>query len=155
LFKNKQYEDANTYVKNSTQEIVFNAVKLTDDYDTSVESDSILDDSAGYDEQDEEVDDYGYNPHSNLVDEVNKAEKKLVKLKSEKLSPNKTNEAVEINNTMPIVETIRAWFWKLVPEEDFLLAVIVPITIVVALFVLSIVVACLLHMFNKGATFIK
>jgi hypothetical protein len=175
LFKNKQYDEANTYVKNSTEEIIFNAIRLTDDYDPRSDESSVAKSSAsaaaaaaaaaasGYDIDEEDDDDDavdddddtiiedeygGVTVNSDLVDDV-RLKNKLIKLKSEKSGLNKTSDE-EIIREIGFVETIRAWFWRLVPEEDFLLAVIIPITIVVALFVLTIVAACLLHMFNKG-----
>jgi hypothetical protein len=41
-------------------------------------------------------------------------------------------------------------FWSVVPREDLLLAVIVPLTIICSMCILTVVVACLLHMFNKN-----
>ena len=41
-------------------------------------------------------------------------------------------------------------FWSVVPREDLLLAVIVPVTIICSLCILTVVVACLLHMCNKN-----
>lgn len=206
LFKKKQYDEANTYVKNSTQEIIFNAVKLTDDYDpradelqpsksssstlpnvglaSMVESapgslsssslpgyepdnsdnDDDNDDLDVADDNDDLLDEYGgtlgaasVSTTSDLVEDV-RLKNRLIKLKSEKsLSANKTGLEEEdggdgtwSKKLVGFGETAKAWFWRHVPEEDFLLAVIVPITIVVSLFVLTIVVACLLHMFNKG-----
>lgn len=40
-------------------------------------------------------------------------------------------------------------FWSIVPEEDFLLAVIVPSIVVISLIVLSVVVVCMLQMCKK------
>ena len=41
-------------------------------------------------------------------------------------------------------------FWSVVPREDLLLAVIVPLTIICSMCILTVVVACLLHMFNRN-----
>lgn len=217
LFKNKQYDEANTYVKNSTQEIVFNAVKLTDDYEphdgssnsrpktSSVmpsvvssakqppnpleqtvsdmvndDDDLDIDDLDDDDDDDDDVmlDEYGGVTNSggvstvavvsssmpatsDLVEDV-RLKNRLIKLKSEKSPSGVSSNQTSINFYDDLVATlttwsnaVRVWFWRHVPEEDFLLAVIVPITIVVSLFVLTIVVACVLHMFNKGNRFFK
>ena len=52
---------------------------------------------------------------------------------------------------MPVdnIRKARTWFWTVVPEEDFLLAVVVPLTIIVAMIILTIVVTCLLTMCNR------
>lgn len=44
---------------------------------------------------------------------------------------------------------LQNWFWGLVPEEDFLLAVVVPAIILISLIVFTIVTVCLLQMCNK------
>lgn len=214
LFKNKQYDEANTYVKNSTQEIVFNAVKLTDDYephdgssnsrpktssvmpsvvasarqppnpldqtvsdmvnddDDDLDVDDLDDDNDDDDDNDVMLDEYGGGgvstvavvsssmpATSDLVEDV-RLKNRLIKLKSEKSPPSgvSSNQTSSFYDDLVATSTrwsnaVRVWFWRHVPEEDFLLAVIVPITIVVSLFVLTIVVACVLHMFNKGSWF--
>ena len=47
-------------------------------------------------------------------------------------------------------EKIVDLFWSVVPREDLLLAVIVPLTIICSMCILTVVVACLLHMFNRS-----
>lgn len=172
LFKNKQYEEANTYVKNSSEEIVFNAVRLSDDYERErgVSSSSK---AAHYDEEvddeDDELDD------DNMMEEYGVTEvvvddsvqqlnaHKVVKLKTEKLPSSSSINSTEDNvaerdlkaTLIALFEKAKAFFWRHVPEEDFLLAVVVPVTIVVSLFVLTVVVACLLHIFNKGEFYVS
>lgn len=144
LFKNKQYEEANTYVKNSTKEIVFNVVRLEGDYYSGGTSGE--ENSSG-----ELMLEYGYT--SDELMERTPAKSKLIKHKSQLMS-NGTyesgNQTAGVNQLdSDEVEIRSSWFWRLVPDENFLLAVVVPVIVVVSLFVLSIAVACLLHMLNK------
>ncbi|CAF0779883.1 unnamed protein product [Brachionus calyciflorus] len=46
-------------------------------------------------------------------------------------------------------EKIKIFFWKIVPEEDFMLAVIVPCIIIISIIVLSIVIICMLQMCKR------
>lgn len=129
---------------------MFNTVKLSD-YDNLTirpsSSDEIYDDEENLDQ----------NEYSLMPDE----ETKLINFKSSFLSLNQSNITLvvleEENLDLPKRESklkeiyleVQKIFWQIVPEEDFLLAVIVPCTIIISVFVLTIIVACLLHMCNK------
>ena len=87
----------------------------------------------------------------------------IVKFRSENANNTALNETTtpEIRMTtnrtqvgtfdfLPTKEKLLAMFWSIVPREDLLLAVIVPLTIIGAMCILTIVVACLLHMCNRN-----
>lgn len=44
---------------------------------------------------------------------------------------------------------LKELFWSIVPEEDFLLAVIVPSIVIISVIVLSVVIVCMLQMFKR------
>jgi hypothetical protein len=66
------------------------------------------------------------------------------------ISTNFTNNETILNSILISKEKLLDMFWSVVPREDLLLAVIVPLTIICSMCILTIVVACLLHMFNRN-----
>ena len=141
---NQFKEMANFYIKNSTQEVLF--TRKYDDFDDS------------YSHEEEEA-----------LSTSNKQDlSQLVKFKSRISSnetifnstdayiamTNETTNATEDTDrfffNLLSKKELKDLFWSVVPEEDLVLAVIVPLTIIVSMCTLTIVVACLLHMCNKN-----
>jgi hypothetical protein len=157
---------ANAYIKNSTEELVFNQIELTTDYneDSAEEADFETGDSevdGGTSVAPKEPESIILNKSVEKDDRTN--DTILIKFKSNPASMpgNETGNAGSIFTTSVNylarvkvllndgIDQMKYWFWKVVPEEDFLLAVIVPVIIIVAMIILTVVVTCLLHMCNK------
>jgi hypothetical protein len=153
---NAKLELTNQIIKNSTQEILFNTIKLDETEDDNYNQTSQSKSAPRF--SDEVI-----LNNENVVE----SDSKIVKFKSESLS-NETIPTVNSNLT-PSNVTITSFridtsffskyfnkkklaeiFWSIIPEEDLVLAVIVPITIIVSMLILTIVVSCLLHMCNKN-----
>ena len=130
----KQLELANIYIKNSTEDLSFQKKKLTlNTMETSnvhfLVDDKNLSKESSATQLTEDV----------LVEEENK------NFSSITTSSNNNNQSTLTG----FKDLIEAWFWSIIPAEDLLLAVIVPITIIVSLIVFTIVTVCLLQMCNK------
>ena len=66
-----------------------------------------------------------------------------------KLLSNRTNSEVMVTNFQSFFIYLNEVFWSIVPEEDFLLAVIVPSIVVISLIVLSVTLVCMLQMCKR------
>jgi hypothetical protein len=161
---NMKQDLANSYIKNSTEELVFNQIEITtDETDESEEADFETD----ADTETEPAPIAPKEPESIIlnksVEKDDRNETILIKFKSNPagMSANETTSEDSIFSSSASfiarcklffndkINSTKNWFWKVVPEEDFLLAVIVPVIIIVAMIILTIVVTCLLHMCNK------
>jgi len=69
---------------------------------------------------------------------------------NETASESSSSSSSFLNSIFISKEKLLDMFWSVVPREDLLLAVIVPLTIICSMCILTIVVACLLHMFNRN-----
>ena len=150
--QHSKHDLANAYIKNSTLELAFNQIELHAN------------------DEDEEIDN-GFNQEfengkvGKAEKPVDKNEAILINFKANLVSSTFNHTSIETENEFRNLirqywnkfrltlsqgyNTTKIWFWKIVPEEDFLLAVILPITIIVSMIVLTVVVVCLLHMCNN------
>ena len=152
---NSRLELTNQIIKNSTQEILFNTIKLEDEgEDDNKNNNNQTSQSKSAPRFSDEI---------ILNTESQESESKIVKFKSETLSNETTiNSNQNTNVTITSVQSdsflnkyfnkkkLTEIFWSIIPKEDLVLAVIVPITIIVSMLILTIVVSCLLHMCNKN-----
>ncbi len=179
LLLNKNADiDANKYLKNSTDEILFNQIELSNINDDDEDDDQSSEPEENgkkvlLDTEDNDID--LINQEINYKNITTHKDKQLINLKSHTFQIENVTLYTDSNNKNSnftsstaknshksstfgqraiifgrnLLDAIKTVFWTLVPEDDFLLAVILPVVIIVAMIVLTIVVTCLLHMCNK------
>ncbi len=138
----KQLKLANTLIKSSTEEIEFTGIEEPLDLDDK-NADNINSTSADY--------------------EVLGEKAEVISFKSDigQAQTNQTSETMNetlwyTNATEQLMARLEkyknalvAWFWRVVPEEDFLLAVVVPVIVITSLIIFTIVSVCILQMCNN------
>jgi hypothetical protein len=150
---------ANNYIKNSTEELLFNQIELTtgdsrdDESSESDESESetstntiILNKSVEKEDKKDGNDKQQQQQNDTVF--VKSKSSMAINMTSEEDPPKSYFAKFKLALTESMNKT-KKWFWKVVPEEDFLLAVIVPLVVIVAMIILTIVVTCMLQMCNK------
>jgi hypothetical protein len=143
-------------MKNSTQEIHFSHNLDKDDLDYSF---TTYENIVQINPSDEHT-----NQNTNRTEKITNNHKvdsnKIVNFKSESNSNetlygsngNATSAATAWTSFLNFfnVNSFKKVLWAIVPEEDFVLAVIVPLVTVISICVFAIVIVCLLQMFNKS-----
>jgi len=131
-----QSNEFNLFIRNSTEVINFYQTNKLIDYETnSNQLDPVNSNETTF------VEDINYSMLNHNLDEVemSSSNQKIQVVHFESFS-NQTN------STLNEIASSRFWLWSIVPEEDLLLAVIVPSIVVISMIVMTIVVICLLQM---------
>ncbi len=139
----------NLLIKNSTEEInYFQNSKLVD-YEINNLQDTVNSSETTFVED---------NTNNNIDDTRMETTAQVTLLKSSSANINQTNSTtITTLSYYNLVNDFKAWFWTVIPEEDLLLAVIVPCTVILSMIVMTIVVICLIQMCNdeKSAKHLK